>query len=137
MGLRPTHLGYAYRDLLTALRLIDLMIGQATKVIVDTKAFKGDLFDDVTSLWAAGGRERLQIKHTAHERELTSDSFTADRRCLQLDEIVTSIDKDLQDNPASSYWIVLRDTEPQEPDLTAVLIRVDPSADPGPVLCTA
>jgi hypothetical protein len=90
MGLRPTHLGYAYQDLLTALRLVDLMLGRATTVIVDTKAFKGDRFDDVTSVWATGGRQRLQIKHTAHERELTSASFTGDRRGLQLDEIVTS-----------------------------------------------
>jgi hypothetical protein len=134
MGLRPTHLGYAYQDLLTALRLVDLMLGRATTVIVDTKAFKGDLFDDVTSEWGFGDRQRLQIKHTANERQLTSDSFMGDRRGLQLDEIVTSIDKDLRDHPGTSYRIVLRDTEPQEPDLTAVLMRVAPSTDPGPVL---
>src|SRR3954451_15132464 len=134
MGLRPTHLGYAYQDLLTALCLVDLMLGQATTVVVDTKAFKGDLFDDVTLEGGSGGRQRLQIKHTTHERQLTSGSFTGDRRGLQLDEIVTSIDKDLQDHPGTSYRIVLRDKEPQEPDLTAVLMPVDPGADPGPVL---
>jgi len=134
MGLRPTHLGYAYQDLLTALCLVDLMLGQATTVVVDTKAFKGDLFDDVTSERGSGGRQRLQIKHTTHERQLTSGSFTGDRRGLQLDEIITSIDKDLHDHPGTSYRIVLRDKEPQEPDLTAVLMPVDPGADPGPVL---
>src|SRR4051812_43839061 len=134
MGLRPTHLGYAYQDLLTALRLVDLMLGRATTVIVDTKAFKGDRFDDVTSVWAAGGRQRLQIKHTAHERDLTSDSFTGDRRGLQLDGIVSSIDEDLGDYPGTSYRIVLRDRQPQEPDLRTVLMQVDPSTDPGPVL---
>jgi hypothetical protein len=127
MGLRPTHLGYAYQDLLTALRLVDLMLGRATTVIVDTKAFKGDRFDDVTSVWATGGRQRLQIKHTAHERELTSASFTGDRRGLQLDEIVTSIDKDLRDHPGTSYRIVLRDREPQEPDLSTVLMPSTPA----------
>jgi hypothetical protein len=136
MGLRPTHLGYAYQDLVTALRLVDLMLGHATTVIVDTKAFKGDLFDDITSEWSSGSRQRLQIKHTANEWELTSDSFTAKRRGLRLDAIVTSVDEDLRDHPGTSYRIVLRDTEPQEPDLTAVLMGVDPSADPAR-LCTA
>jgi hypothetical protein len=77
MGLRPTHLGYAYQDLLTALHLLDLVLARATTVIVDTKAFKGDRFDDVTTVWATGGRQRIQIKHTAYERELTTDSRRA------------------------------------------------------------
>jgi hypothetical protein len=53
-GLRPTHLGYAYQDLLTAFSLVDLMLGRTMKVSVDTKAFTDDLFDDVTSEFNGG-----------------------------------------------------------------------------------
>jgi hypothetical protein len=42
-------------------------LGRAMTVVVDTKLFKGDLFDDLTSTWRTGGRERLQIKHTTDE----------------------------------------------------------------------
>ena len=134
MGLRPTHLGYGYQDLLTAIRLVDVVLGRATTVVVDTKMFKGDLFDDLTSTWRTGGRERLQIKHTVHEQELTLDSFTDDRRGLRLDKLVAAVDQDLHDHTDTSYRLVLRDTEPTDPDLTMVLVPVDPSTDPGPVL---
>ena len=134
MGLRPTHLGYAYQDLLTALALVDLMLGLATAVVVDTKAFKGDLFDDITSELSTSGRRRLQIKHSADPPTLTADSFTTSRRGLHLTAIIASVGEDLRDHPGTSYRVVLRDMEPQEPDLSAVLTPVEASADPGPVL---
>ena len=134
MGLRPTHLGYGYQDLLTAIRLVDVVLGRATTVVVDTKMFKGDLFDDLTSTWRGGGRERLQIKHTAEERELTLDSFTGDRRGLRLNKVLNSINEDLRGHTDTSYRLVLRDMPPNEPDLTTVLVPVDPSRDPGPVM---
>ena len=111
-----------------------MVLGRATTVVVDTKMFKGDLFDDVTCMWRAGGRERLQIKHTADERDLTIDSFTGDRRGLQLEKLVAVVDQDLRDHTDTSYRLVLRDTEPIEPDLATVLVPVKPSIDPGPVL---
>ncbi|GAA2665013.1 hypothetical protein [Nonomuraea recticatena] len=42
MGLRPTRLGYAYQDLFTALRLVDLAVGRANSVPVDRNMFTGD-----------------------------------------------------------------------------------------------
>jgi hypothetical protein len=133
MGLRPTHVGYGYQDLLTAIRLVDVVLGRATTVVVDTKMFEGDRFDDLTSSWRTGGRERLQIKHTADERELTLESFTGDRRGLQLDKVVASVIHDLRDHTDTSYRLVVRDAEPNDPALTRVLAPVAPNADPGPV----
>ncbi|MCH6165155.1 AAA family ATPase [Pseudonocardia alaniniphila] len=103
-------------------------------MVVDTKLFKGDLFDDLTSTWRSGSRERLQIKHTADERELTLDSFTADRRGLRLDKVLISINEDLRDHTDTSYRLVLRDMPPNQADLATVLVPVDPGRDPGPVL---
>lgn len=134
MGLRPTHLGYGYQDLLTAIRLVDVVLGRATTVVVDTKMFEGDRFDDLTSAWRTGGRERLQIKHTADERDLSPKDFRSDRRGLRLDKVVTSVVQDLRDHTDSTYRLVLRDMQPNDPDLTAVLVPADATTDPGPVL---
>lgn len=134
MGLRPTHLGYAYQDLLTAIRLVDVALGRAAQVIVDTKMFAGDLFDDVTTEWRAGNRERLQIKHTDSDRELTEASFARDRRGLRLDLLISAIDHDLREHPGTGYRIVMRDTEPYSSDLVHVLAPTDPGTDPGPAL---
>jgi hypothetical protein len=134
MGLRPAHLGYAYQDVLTAIPLVDVALGRASRVIVDTKMFDGDRFDDVTTEWRSGGRDRLQIKHTDSDRELTQASFTRDRRGLRLDLLAAAIDLDLQEHPGSRYRIVLRNTEPHDPDLARVLRPADPGSDPGPAL---
>ncbi len=40
MNLRATHYGYTYQDLLTAVALVDLMLGTATGITVDTKGFE-------------------------------------------------------------------------------------------------
>ncbi|GAA2476591.1 hypothetical protein GCM10010422_20310 [Streptomyces graminearus] len=134
MGLRPTHLGYAYQDLLTALRLVDLAVGRARSVTVDTKMFAGDRFDDITCELGTGSRERLQIKHTEHDRALSAESFIKDRRGLRLDLLFSSIDRDLTSQPATSHRLVVRDTEPDEPDLMRVLQPVSTDIDPGPAL---
>lgn len=134
MGLRPTHLGYAYQDLLTALRLVDLAVGRARSVTVDTKMFAGDRFDDITCEWATGSRERLQIKHTDHDRALSAESFIKDSRSLRLDLLFSSIDRDLISQPATSHRLVVRDAEPDEPDLMRVLQPVSSGIDPGPAL---
>ncbi|MGX1886938.1 NACHT domain-containing protein [Streptomyces sp. NPDC055287] len=134
MDLRPTHLGYAYQDLLTALRLVDLAVGRARSVLVDTKMFAGDRFDDITCEWAEGSRERLQIKHTTHDRALPLKSFTKDQRSLQLDLLFSSVIQDLQTDPDTSHRLVVRDTEPDDPDLSQVLQPLSASSDPGPAL---
>lgn len=135
MSLRPTHLGYAYQDLLTAVRLVDVALGLASSVVVDTKVRKGDMFDDITCMWVEGGRQRIQIKHTSHDdRALTTDTFSGTGRSLRLDSVISSAWQDLQEFPNTSYRIVLRDVQPQEPELAAVLRRCDPATDPGPAL---
>lgn len=134
MGLRPTHLGYAYQDLLTAVRLVDLAMGRAKSVLVDTKLFAGDRFDDITSEWSTGSRERLQIKHTDHDRALSADSFTKDVRGLRLDHLFSSIALDLESRPGTSHRLVVRDTEPSDADLAKILVQVGPDSDPGPTL---
>ncbi|KOX42417.1 AAA family ATPase [Streptomyces sp. NRRL F-7442] len=134
MGLRPTHLGYAYQDLLTALRLVDLAVGRAKSVLVDTKLFTGDRFDDITCEWSTGSRERLQIKHTDHDRALSLESFTKDTRGLRLDLLLASMKESLTSHPGALHRLVVRDTEPEDPELTRVLRPVHTSADPGPAL---
>ncbi|MFJ5123394.1 ATP-binding protein [Kitasatospora sp. NPDC088548] len=134
MGLRPTHLGYAYQDLLTGLRLVDLAVGHARSVVVDTKAFAGDRFDDITCEWSDGSLERLQIKHTSHDRALSTDSFTKDTRSLRLDLLFTSIGRDLNAPSGTSHRLVVRDTDPDDADLTNVLRPVGAGNDPGPAL---
>ncbi|MER6194887.1 ATP-binding protein [Streptomyces cyaneofuscatus] len=134
MGLRPTHLGYAYQDLITALRLVDLAVGRATSVLVDTKLFTGDRFDDITCEWGTSSRERLQIKHTDHDRALSLESFTKDNRSLRLDLLFSSMEHDLTSHPGASHRLVVRDTEPEDPELTRVLRPVHTNADPGPAL---
>ncbi|MCM3920138.1 ATP-binding protein [Frankia sp. AiPs1] len=133
MGLRPTHLGYAYQDLLTAIRLVDVALGRALRVIVDLKMFDEDRFDDVTCEWRGGGRERLQIKHSASGSELAAASFTGDRRSLRLDLLVAAVNRDLSDYPGTTYRIVLRDTEPRDADFASILKPVEKGSDPGPV----
>ncbi|MFB6628129.1 AAA family ATPase [Streptomyces sp. NPDC056374] len=134
MDLRPTHLGYAYQDLLTALRLVDLAVGRAWSVLVDTKMFAGDRFDDITCDWADGGRERLQIKHTDHDRALSLKSFTEDRRGLRLDLLLSSVSSGLASHPGTSHRVVVRDTDPDDPGLSRVLQPLRAGDDPGPAL---
>ena len=56
MNLRATHHGYAYQDLITGIALVDLMLGTAESVTVDTKGFTGDRFDDLTIGYRTGRR---------------------------------------------------------------------------------
>jgi hypothetical protein len=134
MSLRPTHLGYAYQDLLTAIRLVDVALGRALKVTVDTKLFGEDRFDDITTEWRSGSRDRVQIKHTSSDRALATETFTGDGRNLRLDLLVASICRDHQQHPTTQYRLVLRDAEPQDESLTEVLKPVDSALDPGPAL---
>lgn len=64
MSLGPSHHGYFYQDLLTAVALVDLLLGVAETITVDTKGFGTDRFDDVSITYADMTRVRLQIKHT-------------------------------------------------------------------------
>ncbi|TFC28310.1 ATP-binding protein [Cryobacterium sp. TMT2-18-3] len=130
MNLRATHYGYTYQDLLTGVALVDLMLGSATDVIVDTKGFDGDRFDDLTISYRSGRRVRVQIKHTNQDRELSKASFSGDRRSLKLDLLLDALLADLASYPDTTYRVIVRDGDP-DTDLAIVLKPVAPLIDPG------
>lgn len=130
MNLRATHHGYAYQDLITGIALVDLMLGTAENITVDTKGFKGDRFDDLTIDYRAGRRVRIQIKHTSLDRELSKDSFSGDGRSLRLDLLFDALLSDLDQHPCTTYRVVVRDGNPDD-DLATVLKPIDPADDTG------
>lgn len=130
MNLQATHHGYAYQDLFTGIALVDLLLGTAEAITVDTKGFEGDRFDDLNIRYRTGRRLRIQIKHTSQDRELSKQSFSADGRRLKLDKLLDSLLLDLAEAPGTTYRVVVRDGVPDE-DLAKVLKPVDPSDDPG------
>lgn len=129
MSLRPTHRGYAYQDLMTAIRLVDVALGSA-EVTVDAKSFAGDRFDDLTTEWFNHARERIQLKHTDIDRALSRATFTADRRDLRLDLLAALIPKE---PVGTTIHLVFREQELDE-ELGAVLLQLVATDDPGPVL---
>lgn len=134
-GLTAAHRGYEYQDLMTACRLVDVVLGTAHGVLVDEKLFTGDRFDDLTAYDSDDGRERAQFKHTdSDDKPLTLATFTGDKRDLRLDLLVAAAAADRAGPGASAastaYRIVLRDTRPDEESLVAVLRPAGP--DPGP-----
>ncbi len=138
MSLGPAHHGYYYQDVLTGIALVDLLLGNADVVTVDTKEFDTDRFDDVNVTRSEGARLRLQIKHTTQDRELAHETFTQDGRNLKLDQLLNSLLTDLGIHPDTTYRIVVRDTHP-DVDLSVVLKIVDPASqlsDPLPGIAT-
>jgi energy-coupling factor transporter ATP-binding protein EcfA2 len=130
MNLRAPHQGYAYQDLLTGIALVDLILGTAVAVTVDTKGFDDDRFDDLNIVYLGGRRVRVQIKHTALDRELSKKTFSADKRSLKLDKLFDSLLRDISENPATTYRVVVRDGTPEE-DLAKVLRPVAGEVDQG------
>jgi len=130
MNLRATHYGYAYQDLITGIALVDLILGTAVSITVDTKGFPGDRFDDLTIIYSTGQRVRIQIKHTALNRELSKDSFSGDGRSLRLDLLYNALLSDLREHPGTAYRLIVRDGNP-DGDLSAVLKPVNAINDPG------
>lgn len=123
MSLRPAHRGYAYQDVVTAVVLVDVLLGDASRVTVDVKGVDDDLFDDLTIIRASGRRSRVQIKHTSEDRLLSRDTFTGNRRSLRLDLVINSVVRDLKDHSDTSYAILVRDREPDD-ELSKVLLPV-------------
>lgn len=120
MNLRATHYGYTYQDLMTAIALVDLLLGNVQSVTVDVKGFEGDRFDDLTIEQHSGRRLRVQIKHTTHDRELAKSSFSGAGRSLKLDDLLKAVLKDLQDHPETKYRVLVRDGAPDS-ELAEVL----------------
>ena len=134
MSLRPTHRGYAYQDLVTAIRLVDVMLGGAHRVGVDRKAFAGDRFDDVRTEWTDARVELLQLKHSTSERSLDAQAFRSDQRGLRLDLLFTSAWQHLARKPDLLLRVAVRDSEPTDALLRAVLRPLAPDVDPGPLI---
>ncbi|QFY11512.1 hypothetical protein GBF35_37435 [Nonomuraea phyllanthi] len=134
-SLQAAHRGYEYQDLLSASRLIDLMLGTLSAAYVDVKQVDDDRFDDLTVITVDGRRERIQFKHTDNDdKPLAMKTFTTDGRDLRLDRLVAAAVAD-RNGPGNSaadlaFRVVLRDTWPVDEALTAVLVPAHP--DPGP-----
>jgi hypothetical protein len=138
-SLKSAHRGYEYQDLLIAGRLVDMLLGNVRKVIVDEKLVVDDRFDDLTTIGVDGTRERCQFKHTNNsETPLALDTFTKDVRGLRLDRVISAMLADRtgpgMDSQDSVYRIILRDRAPVDSKLLSVLTI--PSRDPGPFLPT-
>lgn len=133
--LTAAHRGYEYQDLLTATRLVDVILGSIVETRVDEKLVPDDRFDDLTTLDESGYRERTQIKHRDNaDQPLTLATFTSDARGLRLDHLVVAA-LAYRNGPGSgarefSFRIVLRDALPTDERLLAVLRLAMP--DPGP-----
>ncbi len=137
-SLTAAHRGYEYQDLLVACRLVDMLLGSVVQVHVDEKLTVDDRFDDLSTIDVDGRRERTQFKHTENaDRPLSLATFTTEARGLMLDFVIASILSDRsgpgRDAISFSYRIVLRDSSPVDPVLTAVL-RPLAEGDPGPFI---
>lgn len=138
MSLRATHYGYTYQDLITGVALVDLLLGTAVAVRVDTKGFDADRFDDITISYRTGKRTRVQIKHTLQERELSKATFSSDGRSLKLNHLFDSLLSDLKAHPGTDYRVIVRDGNPDK-DLAEVLRPIDAVpevSDPFPGITT-
>jgi hypothetical protein len=111
---------------MVACRLTDMVLGTITGAWCDKKLVDDDRFDDLTTVDIDGRRERIQFKHTSDGvRILTLDSFTTDRRSLQLDRLLRCIIAD-REGPGSgavnsSFRLILADQAPTGGGLLAVL----------------
>jgi len=137
-SLTAAHRGYEYQDLLSAYRLVDLLLGKIAQVHIDEKLFADDRFDDLTTVAPDGRRERTQFKHTEiQDHRLNLATFTTERRDLRLDSLIGSVLTDRfgpgQGATSFLYRIVLRDASPIDLDLTDVLEPIKES-DPGPFI---
>lgn len=133
--LAAAHRGYSYQDLLTALRLTDVLLGSVIAADVDCKLFPKDIFDDLTVVAPGGARERAQFKNReTPNTPLPMSTFTGkDQRSLSLVEILASVLKDRESHGTSRptiFRVVLGDTRPVDPDLVQVLRPI--ARDPGP-----
>lgn len=124
--LAAAHRGYQYQDLVTALGLVDVVLGRFLTPTVDRKLFEQDIFDDLTTTTVSGVRHRLQIKHTsgaATPLELTN--FSTKRRGTRIDHIVAAIIDDNETFPALSdqtvFRLVFTDLAPVESPLRELL----------------
>ncbi len=125
MALQNAHSGYEYQDIFTALRFVDVLLSRTSQVTVDIKLFKGDLFDDLTSVWSDEQRVREQLKHSVSPSALERKIFTSTARDCRLDMVVASAIEDNKNNQfgstSSEYRLIMSDLEPTDTALIAIL----------------
>lgn len=139
-ALKPAHRGYAYQDLLCAIRLVDILVGRARSIRVEEKQVPDDPFDDWTTTWSTGDRERVQIKHRdRHGTALPLSTFTTDDRSCRIDRLIVGAVRDRDGSvPRESgllFRLVLRDAQPLDHGLATALVPAMP--DPGPLFAGA
>ena len=135
MALQSAHQGYEYQDLLTAIRLVDVLLGSIDESYIDIKMVHNDVFDDLTTVSANGHRDRIQFKHsTRPDKPLNLSIFSTQARDLRLDRVIASVLSDRDgpgaDSPSSLYRVVSPSLPPEDLQLLQVLEPADP--DPGP-----
>lgn len=135
--LDAAHRGYEYQDLLTAIRLVDVLLGTIVVEHVDEKLFAADVFDDLTTRAPDGSRERTQFKHSEDaDIPLPIAFFTSQVRDLRLDDLVACAVANRAhfgtDASALNFRIVVRNARPTDDELLRVLRPATP--DPGPFL---
>src|SRR2546421_1087914 len=125
MTLQNAHSGYEYQDIFTALRFVDVLLSRTSQVTVDVKLFKGDLFDDLTTVWNDEHRTREQLKHSMSPGALECKIFTSTVRDCRLDMIIASAIEDNKNNhfgrTSPEYHLIMSDLEPTDAELTAIL----------------
>ena len=67
------------------------MLRPVVEIRVDERLLQNDVFDNLTTVDAAGCRERTQIKHTTNEgHPLALATFTGDGRSFRLDCVIAT-----------------------------------------------
>src|SRR5262249_22976197 len=135
--LRAAHKGYEYQDLLVAIRLVDLLLGAADTIHVDEKFVPDDRFDDLTTSWASGLRERCQFKFSDDDGQpLQLATFTSETRRCRLDRLILSAIADsrtVKSAPARQLFrLVVRDIAPDDERLIGALRPIDHAAPFAP-----
>ena len=134
MKLQVAHQGYKYQDQLTAMRLVDVMLGTIKVMRVDKKLTPSDIFDDLSTEDNHGRREHVQIKYTARSsRVLTWSDVTVSNRIAPLVPMISSVIAERKRHPFHfdklSFRIILCHLPPKDRRLTELLKPANP--DPG------
>lgn len=132
---RPALRGYAYQDLMMAIRLPDLLLGSVRSVKAERPRYDGDLFDDLTVHETSGAMVHVQVKHHSQgpDHRLPLSSFTSNDRRLRLDKLVACVAEECQRFPngvTPRLRLLFHDRSPEDPKLIRILQA--PERDPGP-----
>ncbi len=87
MSLNAAYKGYMYQDIVTAYFFAEGLARSIDKIVVDSKQYPGDYFDDLTVI-KDGYIIRRQFKYSSSiERSLEDKDLTTSRSSLRIDDI--------------------------------------------------